>query len=80
MDNTINISLSIQISNAVIIACITIGTSYIQKLSIDSYMSLILLINEFIIEFVFGQKKLNVKSRFDIMIIIYPSFPIIKSE
>ena len=53
MDNTINISLSIQISNAVIIACITIGTSYIQKLSIDSYMSLILLINEFIIEFVF---------------------------
>ena len=53
MANTINISLSIQISNAVIIACITIGISYTQKLSIDSYMSLILLINEFIIEFVF---------------------------
>lgn len=57
MANTINISLSIQISNAVIIACITIGTSYTQKLSIDSYMSLILLINEFIIEFVFCKYK-----------------------
>ena len=53
MANTINISLSIQISNAVIIARITIGISYTQKLSIDSYMSLILLINELIIEFVF---------------------------
>lgn len=56
MNNTINISQSIQISNAVIIACITIGISYTQKLSIDSYMLLILLINEFIIEFVFGQR------------------------
>ena len=69
MANTINISLSIQISNAVIIACITIGISYTQKLSIDSYMSLILLINEFIIEFVFCKYSLYGNTK---LILFYP--------